>query len=608
MTDCGSVDIEIYVHAVENMISVKTFGFNGEKGAGWRFVPEEAFSPRQAFGLKTGVASRYEVDYQSNPPGKLEVHGELQLWKQPLLAGGGAVTSWIGDSLDFRLTVAFSKRKVPTDAVTTYIKSLSGLAYNDLLFSHTSWWHLYYPPSHISVPDLDLESLYWRQIYKIACSTRRDRSMIDNNGPWLQPTPWPYATWNLNVQLSYWCMLASNHADLAESLMSAIHDHRQELIDNCEEEYRDDSATLLRAAGNDLYSPAQGPARDGPVGRQGGLVQGATANASPEMGNLTWALHNCWLLFKHTMDLAILKDKLFPMLRRTTNYYLHFLYKGDDGRFHLPPTYSPEYASAHDCVYNLALLRWSCGALLEGVKYLGISDPLEATWRDILVNLVDYPQDADGWLIGAEVKLEDSHRHYSHLLQAYPLYLVNRDQARPAVDLIQKTLDHWQSMPAKLEGYSYTGASSISSALGRGDQALSHLKGLFHRITPNTMYKEDGPVIETPLSAAQSILDMLLQSWGGVVRPFPAVPSAWDRASFTTLSAEGAFTVSARWVDHRTEWIHVHSRAGQSLVLETDIQTPTICIGSRKLPVVRDERGFLVIELAQGESVDIAAG
>lgn len=29
------------------------------------------------------------------------------------------------------------------------------------------------------------------------------------------------------------------------------------------------------------------------------------------------------------------------------------------------------------------------------------------------------------------------------------------------------------------------------------------------------MYKEAGPVIETPLSGAQCIHDMLLQSWGG---------------------------------------------------------------------------------------------
>ena len=36
---------------------------------------------------------------------------------------------------------------------------------------------------------------------------------------------------------------------------------------------------------------------------------------------------------------------------------------------------------------------------------------------------------------------------------------------------------------------------------------------------------ESGPVIETPLSGAQCIHDMLLQSWGGKIRVFPAVPS-----------------------------------------------------------------------------------
>jgi hypothetical protein len=40
---------------------------------------------------------------------------------------------------------------------------------------------------------------------------------------------------------------------------------------------------------------------------------------------------------------------------------------------------------------------------------------------------------------------------------------------------------------------------------------------------------------------------MLLQSHGGTIRVFPAVPDDWKDVSFTTLRAEGAFLVSAEF-------------------------------------------------------------
>ena len=39
---------------------------------------------------------------------------------------------------------------------------------------------------------------------------------------------------------------------------------------------------------------------------------------------------------------------------------------------------------------------------------------------------------------------------------------------------------------------------------------------------------------------------MLLQSWGGVIRVFPAAPVAMAQAAFKDLRAEGGYRVSAR--------------------------------------------------------------
>lgn len=245
----------------------------------------------------------------------------------------------------------------------------------------------------------------------------------------------------------------------------------------------------------------------------------------PEVGNLTWALHNVWLRYRHTMDESLLRHVLFPLLRHAVGYYLHFLQEGPDGRLHLPETYSPEYATTKDCNYDLALLTWGCRALLDAAARPKINDPLKPTWRDILHRLVAPPQGADGLWIGADKQLTSSHRHFSHLLWFHPLHILDVD-APANRDLLRRSLAHWLSLPGAVQGYTFTGAASMSALLADGDAALGYLNTpLRTYVKPDTMYAESGPVIETPLSGAQSLHDMLLQSWGGTIRVFPAVPS-----------------------------------------------------------------------------------
>ncbi|WP_438453250.1 glycoside hydrolase family 95-like protein [Streptomyces asiaticus] len=91
-------------------------------------------------------------------------------------------------------------------------------------------------------------------------------------------------------------------------------------------------------------------------------------------------------------------------------------------------------------------------------------------------------------------------------------------------------------------------------------------------MTANTMYAEDTNLgIESPLTTAQSILDMGMQSHGGVVRVFPSVSRRWPDVSFQALRAQGAFLVDADRSGGRTRWVRVHSEAGAPLVLQHGI-------------------------------------
>jgi len=255
------------------------------------------------------------------------------------------------------------------------------------------------------------------------------------------------------------------------------------------------------------------------------------------------------------------------------------LTEGNDGRLHLPLTRSPEYADAADCTYDLSLIRWACTTLVDTSRRLRIDDPRIPRWQDVSARLVPYHQDpVTGVLIGDGVPLAESHRHFSHMLWLYPLQEASWE--RPAdQDLMRRTFAHWTSMQTAWHGYSYAAASSMSTLMDAPEDALAYLKTFTGRtivadteLLANTMYREgSNSAVESPLAAAQSILDMLVASHGGVVKVFPSVSASWPDASVASLRTQGAFILDASRRAGRTDWIRVHSGAGEPLVLQHGI-------------------------------------
>ena len=141
------------------------------------------------------------------------------------------------------------------------------------------------------------------------------------------------------------------------------------------------------------------------------------------------------------------------------------------------------------------------------------------------------------------------------------------------------------------------------AAFGKGDKALAQLNRIFtlSSLTPTTMYKESGPVIETPLSAAQCVHDMLIQSWGDKIRVFPAIPSSWKEVSFKDLRSEGAFLVSAARHEGKTAYIRIESLAGEPCVIRTDMENPVVKLGNATLTTLSP--GEYRLNLKKGECV-----
>ncbi|MET7452008.1 hypothetical protein ABZT03_08965 [Streptomyces sp. NPDC005574] len=567
-TTRGSLAFTALVHNDSGALLVSTRPSPGEESAAWTFTWLPAATTR---------TSGKPPEYTPNPdPVTSSTVSEGHV-AQPLLAGGGWTTAWRelrrGTG---RLLAAHLVYRHPGDLDATTrdarraVDRTLATGLDALVARHRDWWHRYYRRSLLSVPDKRLQAFYLIQLYKLASATRSGGPTISEWGPWFPEigNNWTAVWWNLNVQIGMAPVLGSNHLEL-DSVTSTFARFEKNLPTSVPVAYRDGESYALghpsdwQLRAGDLYD----------VGAPG------SDHISDNFGNLTWALHNVWQAYRHTMDRSVLRDVVFPVLAKAINFYGHFLHEGSDGRLHLLTTRSPEYANAADCTYDLSLIRWGARTLLDSARLLGVDDPRAGRWRDIAERLTPYAEDpATGVLIGRDVPLADSHRHHSHLLWLYPLR--ERVWDRPADrDVMRRSVEHWVSMQEAWHGYSYATVSSMYSVMDQPEKALDHLTFFTDlnvvadcAMTPNTMYREGRNfALESPLSAAQSLLDMAVQGHDGVLKVFPSVSSRWPDASFASLRTQGAFLVDADRAGGTTRWVRVHSEAGAPLTLQHGI-------------------------------------
>lgn len=581
-TDLGEIELRVLtlrdrmVHLVEIRSTEKT-ATGADAPWRWEFLPGNPDSPRAQ--VKPEQAA--EQKYQSNPPPRFETSEGIAVCVQPLLAGGDYATAWHEEPSDnartSRLWIS-TANEVPASGQSAAravadVSDAASVPVEELVAAHRAWWHGFYPNAFLSVPDARIEAFYWIQMYKLAAAWREDAPAIDLFGPWFRTSQWPGVWWNLNIQLTYWPVYAGNRLAIGRNYLTLV-----------DEQFDTTFASALK---------------------------GKT------IGDFAWALHNYWWQLRFAGDTAGVRERWAPKARRIVDAYTSKLVRNSAGRLELPDLGSPEYkgfATFANTTYNLALFRWLLTALIESESRSPSPAAHDlAEWQRLQTELVDYPVDANGLMIGSDQALEESHRHFSHLLPLYPLYLLDPDSAEDR-DLLLRSVRHWHGIGGGkgLAGYSFTGGAAIYASLGLGDDALAMLNDFFDnargggKVLPNTMYVESGgknPVIETPLSAASATMDLLLQSWGGKIRVFPAVPSAWQEATFRDLRAMDGFLVSAAREAGSTAWIALQSEAGEPCILKTpDWRGPLTALASRQPAIEEIAPGEYRIDLHKGES------
>lgn len=614
-TSKGTYKIKGFTHSEKDIVYFETdAGNNEEIEITWH--PEDPIPPvyevlQQGGGPKGGTWDKMRATKLEMPPKPtFSTKSGFNFCYQPLFDNRGETTTgWkiTGDSSGKQQLITSVHHSYPEHnslaVVAENLKAAEKLIEeNSFVSSHRQWWHDYYPLSFLTINDAEKESFYWIQMYKLASASRGDGPILDLMGPWYNKTFWPMVWGDLNVQLIYWTHLTANRMSIGESLPNNIDKYTQNLEGNVPKHW-ENSAAVAALLPQDLIA-----------------YNGAKV---PDM--LAWMLNDYWLHCKFTGDDIRMRDKLFPILKKTVNSYLNYIkdnpVDSKDGKIHIKNSWSPEYKPGHgqDINFTLALIRWSCQTLIDINNQHNLNDPLLKEWQHLLDNLVEFQIDENGLRIGKDIPFSLPHRHYSHLLAFYPLMVITPENEADK-KLLRTSLDHWldvtfnsgvavKAMP--VTGYTATGAASMYACLGDAEKAYYYLDFLIkHKnISSTTMYAEgkSNPVIESPLSFATSLHDMMLQSWGGKIRVFPASPEKWKDVAFHNLRTQGAFLVSAKKVKGITEFVAIKSLKGNECIVQTDIENPKFYINNKLISVKKSMDDFYSINLKANESVIITS-
>ena len=604
VTDKGTVLLTCIAPTDQKIIIVKykSLGQEGQNLVSFR--PEQGNSARAPLRPMAGKI------YEPNPPFKVEKKGDAELITQPLLNGDNYATAWnqIKDKNGYQsvyLTVAnnWAENKQPFNqshlSALAQLKQARGIAENEMIDKHRKWWHHYYQSSFISIPDAKIESFYWAQQYRMASAGRPDQPPIDLMGPWYKPSGWLSIWANLNIQLTYYATGITNQLAMEEPYFKMIEKYQQQLIENVPPEFQNDCSALQTVV---MFNDLSGKV---------GLWADSAAKQKMSLIALPWIMQQFYLHYRFTMDEERFRNSIYPLMKRAFNVYLRVMYKGTDGKYHLPLSFSDEYGEDQDVSLNLALAKWGFQTLLISAERLQINDPLIPKWKDAVQNLVEYPTDERGIKIGRKLSFDRPHRHYSHLFSIFPLYEMNIENHPESKALMEKSIENYTSLNGDNCMYKFTGAASLWAAMGNGNKSLQWLQRSLQvlpysvpTVTVNGFYSENGwPTFESPISATRSMLDMLIQSWGNTIRIFPSMPDAWKDASFHQLRAEGGFEISAKRENGITSWVFIKSNAGEPCIVQIKDWKNTISVSNPAVKIKYLGDGRYQINLKKGDAV-----
>jgi hypothetical protein len=413
----------------------------------------------------------------------------------------------------------------------------------------------FWAKSSLTTSDPAIERLWYATFHARRATTRAGKPPP---GLFLPSTVRDFSHWhgdyhtNYNLQQPFWGDYTANHVEVGDAYFDAMAYFLQmgKLI---AERYCGTRGVFIQLTGYPI------------------LAEDDVLGAVP-MGRMAymtgWAAHQYWLRYLYTRDTEWLARVGYPAIRDCALFYLDTMKKGDDGLYHLFPSNQGEdgfTGNPKDYTDRSQVMQHARYCLREAIlasEALSIDPDLREQWRTVLDNAAG----DDGQ---PPVRLEGLDRYFA---EASPPEL---GQGRPYVrrpDAPDVTgwpgagswVDQWYAGQYPLIAMAQLRGSGLSprqayEGFRRVAGRWEHENGLVWAMAIAN-YGHAGAWTET-LGICAPLQEMLLQSFGGVLRIFPAWPLD-EATEFRTFRAEGAFLVSAACAEGAVTRAEVTSEKG----------------------------------------------
>lgn len=308
-----------------------------------------------------------------------------------------------------------------------------------------------------------------------------------------------------------------------------------------------------------------------------------------------------WLRYEYTQDKVWLRDRAYPMLKGTVEFYRNFpnVKKDGDGKYHIYHTNNHEPVwDAQDTLEDISAMRGITPILIRASEILDVDADMRPVWQEFAENLAPLPTNdvlssrqsgEPRFWISAVPPARSGNPERPDLVPAlfYDLCTVGTEDPE-IVRTGNATFEAIYSggVNEKTSVHTLTHSPVAAAYLGRASDLKYMIPNQIRCLTPdkdfcdwvgvgrtgvlpNRLTLREGPgAIDCQRlgGAAAALHAALLQSVPSapgkdpVIHLFPAWPRDWD-ATYTLL-ARGAFLVSTSIEKGRIEFVEIHSQTG----------------------------------------------
>lgn len=457
--------------------------------------------------------------------------------------------------------------------------------------SHRQWWRQWWAYSGLRISHRLFEQNWYLTQYLLGACSRRGCPPMPLQGVWtadegiLPPWKGDYHH-DLNTQFSYSCYLKANRLEAGACFL----------------DYLWDRLPAAKQFAHDFYH-AEGICLPAVMTLDGKPLCGWPMYSFTPSGQI-WLCQQFERYYRFTGDRQFLRDRAYPYLRETARFVLCLLQEGEDGLLYLPLSSSPEI---HDNLpgawltpnsnFDLALLRYLFEQLIslcpDALCPEDIPEEL-ARWTSVLARLPQLAvNDRHVYRLSPDEDLQESHRHFSHLMALYPLRLTEYDtkENRQIIDACITDLERLGS--GFWVGYSFCWMAQLYALQKNAEGAAVQLE-LFWRYfcSPNGFhlngdYKKGGfstwhyrPfTLEANMLAADALQEMLLYSEKNTLCLFPAVPGHLGDIAFEHFRTQNGLLVSARREGGAVTQVELHATRPCKVTLKDAAALSPLCTG-----------------------------